>query len=185
MQANTVRNRASNAQAGRCCLRCLVVLFRGARDAPLRGSLSGTLALLLSGRPPGVVPTVRARLANACSSRRSLILLAWGPLHSSSSEVRQSERAFPPAKRTDVEPFPGGSVTIFTHGNEAKLPRSSDRPPAVLVASVNHFQIGTPTSALQVLLEFTPDTTEELDVKLWKREVSVECSHHHSVPESN
>ncbi|PFH35601.1 hypothetical protein BESB_052520 [Besnoitia besnoiti] len=31
-------------------------------------------------------------------------------------------------------------------------------------------QIGTPTSALQVLLEFTPDTTEELDVKLWKRE---------------
>eukprot|EP00921_Rhytidocystis_pertsovi_P004153 GHVQ01007192.1.p1 GENE.GHVQ01007192.1~~GHVQ01007192.1.p1 ORF type:complete len:255 (+),score=43.63 GHVQ01007192.1:90-854(+) len=31
-------------------------------------------------------------------------------------------------------------------------------------------QTGTPTSALQVLLEFTPDTTEELDVQLWKRE---------------
>lgn len=31
-------------------------------------------------------------------------------------------------------------------------------------------QIGTPTSALQILLEFTPDSTEELDVKMWKRE---------------
>ncbi|KAL8273954.1 hypothetical protein Esti_002133 [Eimeria stiedai] len=31
-------------------------------------------------------------------------------------------------------------------------------------------QIGTPTSALQVLLEFSPDSTLEVDCKLWKRE---------------
>ncbi|CDJ27061.1 Chromosome III, complete sequence, related [Eimeria mitis] len=31
-------------------------------------------------------------------------------------------------------------------------------------------QIGTPTSALQVLLEFSPDSTIEIDCKLWKRE---------------
>ncbi|CDJ42731.1 Chromosome III, complete sequence, related [Eimeria tenella] len=31
-------------------------------------------------------------------------------------------------------------------------------------------QIGTPTSALQVLLEFSPDSTLEIDCKMWKRE---------------
>ncbi|OEH76996.1 hypothetical protein cyc_07408 [Cyclospora cayetanensis] len=31
-------------------------------------------------------------------------------------------------------------------------------------------QIGTPTSALQVLLEFSPDSTLEVDCKMWKRE---------------
>ncbi|CDJ51194.1 hypothetical protein, conserved [Eimeria brunetti] len=31
-------------------------------------------------------------------------------------------------------------------------------------------QIGTPTSALQVLLEFSPDSTVEVDCKMWKRE---------------
>ncbi|KAF8819060.1 hypothetical protein IE077_004304 [Cardiosporidium cionae] len=31
-------------------------------------------------------------------------------------------------------------------------------------------QLGTPTSGLQVLLEFTPQNTEELDVQPWKRE---------------
>nr|CEL67922.1 TPA: hypothetical protein BN1204_037070 [Neospora caninum Liverpool] len=59
----------------------------------------------------------------------------------------------------------------FDDDDSFNVARDAIKPEEALVAPwLFSCQTGTPTSALQVLLEFTPDTTEELDVKLWKRE---------------
>lgn len=45
-------------------------------------------------------------------------------------------------------------------------------------------QLGTPTASLQVLLEFTPDSTEELDVRQWNAEEDMWISFLENLPPS-
>ncbi|CDJ59538.1 Chromosome III, complete sequence, related, partial [Eimeria maxima] len=71
-------------------------------------------------------------------------------------------------KGASLKPLPDADVDIST-GRHA-VHELLENEEALAAAWLFSCQIGTPTSALQVLLEFSPDSTIEIDCKLWKRE---------------